>query len=416
MSATPCLIVDIPGPVGPAGAAGTAGTNGVNAWTTVAAQFAMPAEGASTVVSVVDASWMAIGQKVFLGDPLGAARGTFEVIAIAANSVTLNNLENAATSAYLDNSIAGTVFPIGTVVSPSGLQGPAGALAAGSAPDDATYITQTPNGTLSAEQALSGLGTGLMKVTTATGVITSVPIGIAAGNAALVDVVALTSGQSVFATALGLESKTAATARMALGLTLGVADTNIAPVNDAGGLVAGELLRATATGIESITTAAAQTQLGIGGGVGAWAVYRYTKATTVSSDAFIQTGWRQVVLNSELVDTGAIGTLAGGVVTLIAGTYRARWVIPGWKVEKFSSRLRCIAGSLAGTTLGLGTNAKAGAALDVSTVTIGECRFTAALNDQIQLEAQCQLTGLFGEANSFGETEVYGTLELEKET
>lgn len=41
------------------------------------------------------------------------------------------------------------------------------------APTNATYITQTANGTLSAEQALSSLSTGLMKVTTATGVIST---------------------------------------------------------------------------------------------------------------------------------------------------------------------------------------------------------------------------------------------------
>jgi len=39
------------------------------------------------------------------------------------------------------------------------------------APTDATYITQTPNATLSAEQALSALGTGLVFNTTATGVL-----------------------------------------------------------------------------------------------------------------------------------------------------------------------------------------------------------------------------------------------------
>src|SRR5262245_61206853 len=52
----------------------------------------------------------------------------------------------------------------------------------GGAPTNATYITQTPNGTLSAEQALSALSSGLMFVTNATGVITS--IGNSAGLAA----------------------------------------------------------------------------------------------------------------------------------------------------------------------------------------------------------------------------------------
>lgn len=41
----------------------------------------------------------------------------------------------------------------------------------GGAPTDATYITKTANATLSAEQALSSLATGVMKVTTGTGAI-----------------------------------------------------------------------------------------------------------------------------------------------------------------------------------------------------------------------------------------------------
>lgn len=59
-------------------------------------------------------------------------------------------------------------------------QAPAG----GGAPTDATYITQTANGTLSAEQALSSLSTGIMKVTTTTGVISSVaaPAGTIVGD------------------------------------------------------------------------------------------------------------------------------------------------------------------------------------------------------------------------------------------
>lgn len=40
------------------------------------------------------------------------------------------------------------------------------------APTDATYITQTPNGSLTNEQALSALATGLLKNTTGTGVLT----------------------------------------------------------------------------------------------------------------------------------------------------------------------------------------------------------------------------------------------------
>lgn len=66
----------------------------------------------------------------------------------------------------------GTGVELGTASNPvkvNCLSGCGGA----SAPDDATYITQTANGTLSAEQALSSLSTGIMRVATTTGVITS---------------------------------------------------------------------------------------------------------------------------------------------------------------------------------------------------------------------------------------------------
>ena len=47
----------------------------------------------------------------------------------------------------------------------------------GGAPTDATYIVQTADGTLSAEQALSSLSTGIVKVTTGTGVLSTATAG-----------------------------------------------------------------------------------------------------------------------------------------------------------------------------------------------------------------------------------------------
>src|SRR3990172_4660626 len=52
------------------------------------------------------------------------------------------------------------------------------------APTTATYVTQIPDASLSAEQALSLLATGLMQITTATGVVSSVTT--SAGVAALI--------------------------------------------------------------------------------------------------------------------------------------------------------------------------------------------------------------------------------------
>jgi hypothetical protein len=57
-----------------------------------------------------------------------------------------------------------------------------GAGVGGSAPTTATYITQTSDGTLSAEQALASLSTGIMKVTTTTGVVSSLAIPLTMAN------------------------------------------------------------------------------------------------------------------------------------------------------------------------------------------------------------------------------------------
>lgn len=65
-----------------------------------------------------------------------------------------------STTSKLYSTDGTTLYWNGTILSNSG----------GNAPDDATYITQTPNATLSNEQAMSLLGTGIVKNTTTTGV------------------------------------------------------------------------------------------------------------------------------------------------------------------------------------------------------------------------------------------------------
>lgn len=100
-------------------------------------------------------------------------------------SVTVNGGTTTVTSAtatgYWTGSVAGatavrvraSAYTSGTVVVT--LNSSPASLASGGAggPVDATYLTQTPNATLTNEQALSTLATGLMNVTTTTGVVTS---------------------------------------------------------------------------------------------------------------------------------------------------------------------------------------------------------------------------------------------------
>lgn len=76
-----------------------------------------------------------------------------------------NNGVSIASRSILNFVNGGCVDNAGTLASDCTLAG------GGGAPTGATYITQTPDGTLSAEQALSALATGLVKNTTATGVL-----------------------------------------------------------------------------------------------------------------------------------------------------------------------------------------------------------------------------------------------------
>lgn len=220
----------VPGPQGPAGTNGTNGTDGVDAFTTILLGTAvMPAELANVTLAVVDSTWMFPNQILYI-----EGRGHLEVQSKpTTTSVIVKNLENTATSAYTGNSPPGTAFTAGIGVSPGGLQGPNGTPGASGAPTTATYITQTPDPGLSAEQALSLLATGYMKSTTATGVVTTqaVPIPVADG---------------------GTGGITAAAARTALGVAPENA-TFITQVAEAG-LSAEQSLAALATGYVKVTT------------------------------------------------------------------------------------------------------------------------------------------------------------------
>lgn len=96
-------------------------------------------------------------------------------LALGQPMIPVSNLSPVGANSLVGNigaSGRGESIPLG-----AGLSFVGGALVAGAgggaAPADATYITQTPNGTLTAEQALSLLNTGIMFVTTGTGAITS---------------------------------------------------------------------------------------------------------------------------------------------------------------------------------------------------------------------------------------------------
>lgn len=120
-------VIQVPGPAGANGVNGTNGTNGVDAFTLVTADFVMPGELLTVVATVGNTSWMAIGEIVWVTRADGTVSAYMQVTNVGgANTVTLKNVRDTASSAYLSNSIAGTIN-IGSKITPGGLQGPMGA-------------------------------------------------------------------------------------------------------------------------------------------------------------------------------------------------------------------------------------------------------------------------------------------------
>lgn len=104
----------------------------------------------------------------------GARDGmTLTIVNVSANSATI------ADSAGVQETNGGTTITLAQYAATSFIYRSdrwvqiGGSGSGGGAPSTATYITQTADGTLSAEQALASLSTGLMKVTTTTGAITT---------------------------------------------------------------------------------------------------------------------------------------------------------------------------------------------------------------------------------------------------
>lgn len=110
----------IPGPRGPAGTAGTNGTNGSNSFTTVVSSSGnLPAISANVTLQVINSSWMAIGEPVFV-QFWGSG---FVVVSVPDSThVTIQNTGNT------DNQAPGTPVVVGARVMPTGFQGPTGAL------------------------------------------------------------------------------------------------------------------------------------------------------------------------------------------------------------------------------------------------------------------------------------------------
>ncbi len=116
----------LPGSTGATGAAGTTGSAGVNSFTTTTASFTQPAGSANVTVPVVNSTWMAAGQIIFV-----ATGGNYKVVSLPdSQDVVLQNVT------YPGNAAPGTVIPtaqgvmVGGHLGASGVKGDTGATGA----------------------------------------------------------------------------------------------------------------------------------------------------------------------------------------------------------------------------------------------------------------------------------------------
>lgn len=133
----PVQTVSIPGidgDPGAPGANGADGADGVNAFTTTTANFNVPAAaGGSVTISVVDSSWMAIGQTLVVDGP-----ATFIVTAVPTGITVTLQWDHAAGDVG-----GGTLITSPAKVSPAGVPGTLGGAVTKSSPANPTGTADT---------------------------------------------------------------------------------------------------------------------------------------------------------------------------------------------------------------------------------------------------------------------------------
>ena len=116
-------------------------------------------------------------------------------------------------------------------------------------------------------------------------------------------------------------------------------------------------------------------------------------------------GWNTRGLSTITSDENNIVSLAANEFTLGAGTYLIEWSVPGWKVDRMSSRLRDVGAS---TTIAEGSSIYAGASEAYQITTTGAAYVNITADTAYTIQHYCQTVNSqgLGIAANTGQVEV----------
>ena len=189
------------------------------------------------------------------------------------------------------------------------------------------------------------------------------------------------------------------------------ADNTVTNAKIARAGTSGQVLTSAGTGAD-VTWATPSTNFS------SYAIFQDEKASGTAGGAFTSGAWRTRDLNTTVANTDTTNiTLGTNQFTLLTGSYLIRWGAIAYEVLNHQSRLYDVTGTAAvdyGSTDRMSTNG------ETQTTSAGSARVTVAASpgtNIFSIEHRCDTTNAdgFGKSNSYGNVQVYVTVEIFKE-
>lgn len=143
-------------------------------------------------------------------------------------------------------------------------------------------------------------------------------------------------------------------------------------------------------------------------------IVRDEKSSGTDGGTFTSGAWRQRTLNTVSTNTIVGASLSSNIITLPSGTYYARWTAPAYTSDEHQTQF--VSTPTATITI-YGTSEHTNSSVFLTTHSGGSGVFSITSNTDFNLEHRCQTTRAtdgFGDANSFGSTQVYAVVEIWK--